>query len=229
MKQQPLLLLLLVLLFVAACEQKEAAPIQPPKPYVQATLNGVFYRLQAAGIRNLNIAIDASIYNSCQGGHGYRITDRRDTSIINFSSSITTQQGEGVEIEFVHFLPNEQLRVLPDSLNYVLSSQAQFERLLAIGAYPYREEVVSHYRSGVIIRYRDGQGNIWTSATHPKASGNTFQIVDSAKYPTLSAFNNSLQKVKMNFTCTLYDAKGDSLVLKEGEFLGFYENFSTQK
>lgn len=210
-------------------------------PYFKATLNGLPYSLQAEGVVNLNIGNGAfaSIYSTSQGSYGYRTKDiDRDSAYIRCFSEIRTSQSNlqtGVEIEFVHFLYNYPKNPFPDSVNYALSSQAEFEKLFAVGAYPYQYEIWDrNIKSGVKIIYRDvqgGKGQYWSTAKHPNASGNTFQIVESTQYPTLgaSASHNPLQLVKMKFNCTLYNQKGDSLVLKDGECLGLYENFFTHK
>lgn len=222
-------------LFLVGCQKEVTiapeAPT-PPLPYFKATLNGQPYSLQAEGVGSHS----ASIYSTSQGSYGYRTKDMdRDSAYIGSKSIISPSNSKlitGVEIEFTHFLYNHPKNPFVDSIHYALSSQAEFEKLFAVGAYPYQYEVVDpSIKSGVTIIYRDVQGEYWSTAKHPNASGNTFQIVESTQYPTLgaTASHNPLQLVKMKFNCTLYNPEGDSLVLKDGEWLGLFENYFSHK
>jgi hypothetical protein len=231
-------------LFLAGCQKEVTIAPQaptPPLPYFKATLNGLPYSLQAEDSVNLNIGNGSSapIFSRSDGGYGYSIKDiDRDSAFIRCFSEIRKSKEDwmtGVEIEFTHFLYNHTPNPVRDSIHNALSSQAEFEILFSVGAYPYQYEIWDpSIISGVNIIYRDvkgGKREYWSTAKHPNASGNTFQIVESTKYPTLgaSASHNPLQLVKVKFNCTLYNPEGDSLMLKDGEWLGLFENYFSHK
>ena len=231
-------------LFLVGCQKEVTiapeAPT-PPLPYFKATLNGQPFSLQAEGSVTLNVGNGsfAPVFSKSDGAYGYWTKDfDRDSAFIRSFSEIRKSKEDwmsSVEIEFIHFLYNRRVNPFPDSTQYALSSQAEFEKLFAIGAYPFQNEIWNRgIISGVNITYQDvkeGKREYWSTAKHPNARGNTFQIVESTKYPMsgASASRNPVQLVKMKFNCTLYNPEGDSLVLRDGEWLGHFENYFSRQ
>ncbi len=102
--------------------------------------------------------------------------------------------------------------------NYQTATFTDFKNFLAPGSYGYAG--LNSLR-GITIEWKDANDKIWKSnigMTIP--SGSSFTIVSSEEFN----FNGvQMVKVYAEFTCTLYDDAGNSILVTNGKYLSAFE------
>ena len=83
---------------------------------------------------------------------------------------------------------------------------------------------------GVEIKYYDTTKTVWTTSTiecgdivkpvHPDYSAFKYEVINAEEYITEN--NQRAVKVKAVFHCHLYNTRGDSLIIVDGEIQSLY-------
>ncbi len=162
-----------------------------------------------------------------------------DSILIRFTSTIQDRGGHpGLEVSFSKLFSRNQL----DSLSgrYIIKNEADFYNVFKTGSIAAAEQVSGVNREGLEIRLQDLKtyvlgGNV--SATLPAYSdtANLSEVSTSEKNIDFAALAKlgivtenpvRLIMVDVKFKCKLFnkDLAGDSLILTNGRFQGFFQD-----
>lgn len=223
-----LLFLLITLISFSCKKEKEKEEPAIEAGYFRADING-----SPVEIEECNDTIFSSPYSSRYRG------DTLDSTIISLITTLgplvyptpSPPVKNHISIQVIYKFDNSDLT----STKYLI--EPQFRDLVSIGKYPF--SFLPFYKSGIRISYNDHKGEQWISSKYFSLHGfgsdsipNTidystfnFEIYEST-VATPGPNINWEQNVKIRFNCFLYNIKGDSIEIKNGEFKGKFNYYS---
>ena len=108
--------------------------------------------------------------------------------------------------------------------HFLSSTDAEFRKFFAPGSYPYTTGPDGNpfndgTTDGIYIYWTDKNGELWsTMYGSGKQTGSTFKIISTTDDVDIAG--RLYLKVKMQFSCTLYNKDGQQKSLKNGELVG---------
>jgi hypothetical protein len=100
--------------------------------------------------------------------------------------------------------------------------EAAFRQFFAVGQYNYSSTSSPALLNGIVIEHRDDNGVTWVSNKGTAdQTGSSFNIVSNKEETN---FGDQQMKIYATFNCKVYDDNGNSKILTNGKFVGYFEN-----
>lgn len=241
---------LLAVVFLLSCQKEAALPLKD-MPYFTATIDDKPYKIEVERVDS-SYQTNFNINDFIFGAERPYIPNPKQYLI---GSKIYTPQYEGIAVYFITYVDTSQVTYKPIASDPVdptrkfsppyFKDKQLFQKWLSVGFHPYQYDFYSTYKTGVAILFFDKENTVWSTAKDlgirtqqfgpffnltpvPTYEGYTFRVVSAAKssYVT-SAENRPMYKLKVKFDCTLYNEKGKSMHIRNGELVGYFEDIFT--
>ncbi len=214
-----LLLSVVIAICIFGCKKKESTPDAPATTTSGTTTGGTTTGggstiIDVNSTPQTTFAINGSpvtyiadeVVNTSGSGVGSSGGDN-----FNYSSGISNMSGT---IEYIGFTKG--------TLNTAGTgnpTDAVFKAFFALGSKPYS----LNYVSGIEASMTDAAGVTWTTSKGTgNQTGSTFTIDQILDSPDLSGIYYA--KVKISFSCKLYDGSGNVKTITNGVYVGYFGN-----